>query len=257
MHFSRAGLVACLLLSLTPAGAAPAKPKPDVALMKKCVAAIEHSRAVQSESDILINGIGQGMNTAFREHVHFTRLRPGRFRSDVSVVTLSTKSGAAYQIISDGKQVWTFNPAAREYAVTPLTEYTKSYNLGHHVAGLGLFGALVAGSGAAQDDTLQDLTVLLATQPGASGGTETVDGRPLHVLALDTGGRVRFRFLLDPLNARIQQLEFAGQEPQVAFSMTEKMTHQSLVPKLEAKMFQFTPPPGARRVATIRIGFLP
>ncbi len=251
-------VLSTLPLLLAPAAlAAPRQPKPDVALMKQCVAVIESSLAVQSESEIEMNGSGQGITRTFRERILFTRLRPGRFRADVTQTALVTKSRVQYQIISDGRQVWTFNPAGQEYAVTSLADYRKSYNLGRHVAGLGLFGALTVSSEDSQDDALQDLTSLLASQPGASGGTETVDGQVLQKLASGAGSGPQFRFLLNPKTIHFQQLGFTTQGPQVAFSMTETVLRQVFKPKLDPKTFQFTPPKGTRRVAAVSIGLLP
>lgn len=256
MRFSPLLLAAALFGLTAPAFAATDRTKPDVALMKKAVVVLEHSQAIQSDSDIQLHGTGQGMTVTIREHVHFTRLRPNRFRADVTLFSPDGKPSALYIIVSDGKTVWTIDLYGKRYASAPLAEYRKSYNLGRHIAGLGFFGSLVVGSEDPKDDILRQLTVLLATQPDASGGTETVDGTPLHALGLVFGG-YKTRFLLDPKTAAFRQLEFSGQEPQMHIALTEKITRQTLSPKLDPALYQFTPSAGLKQVPAIRIGFLP
>ena len=244
MRLIRAGLAAILFLPWPAAGATLTKTNMGVTLLQKSVARVEHSRSLQTESDIAIQGTGQGMTTVFREHVKFRRLSPGRFRSDVTLLTRYGKPSDFYTIISDGTTVWTIARAAGQYAVMPLTEYRQSYNLGHHIAALGLFGAMVIGSEDPRNDLLGHLSELASAQTG-------------RTVRLDLGGGTGVRFLVDAPTRQFQELEFDKKNPQMTFTMTEKMEKQDFAPKLDLKQFGFTPPTGAKRVPSINIGLLP
>jgi len=219
-----------------------------VALLNNAIAAIERAKALNSTSEMQIMASTQGTAFVFKERLHLVTLRPQRFHSDITVLSGDGTPGTRYTVICDGDNVWTYQPGARRYAVTPCLDFFDN-NLS---ASLGVFGGMLA-----EGDLPGGLNLKKLTRSGVrvQGGTRSVDGVEYSVVVLSAPKQgMKLRFLLDPQTATIQRLDMAGRQRQVTFAITEQMLRQSSSPTLPAALFRFAPPPGVRRVEKISIG---
>jgi outer membrane lipoprotein carrier protein len=140
-----------------------------------------------------------------------TMLRPDRFRWDY-------RKPFEQQIVADGKRLWIYDPELEQVIVKPLDEALSSTP-----------ALLLSGQGSLEEQ------FIISELPARDSGLEWVRLEPKR----DDAGFQSVQLGFDAQNLRrMELLDAFGQRTQIEFMNIQRN------PKLDPKLFNFTPPPG-------------
>lgn len=138
------------------------------------------------------------------------------------------------QMVDDGKNMWAYMPATKQYSKSPSQVKASQMNL----------------------------TRMAGVAPGATYklvGTENVGGRPAHKIQvmlknvqIAGGGKQAMHIFIDQATNRFRQMTMsmtlpAGpNQPAQQMNMSMLVTNERVNAPIPASVFQFTPPPGAK-----------
>lgn len=256
------GVALCLAAACLPrpaqaqAGVNPA----DVSLLQKALAPLVGAAALETESDIEIVATKAGVTLNVRERLHVVAKKPGKFRSEVSLLASGGGAGENYTVISNGIKVLTVQTAAQQYSLVPLAAFNDAND---DMPAQGLFvGPLYLGDQAfakmialfTKDNNAALLATLKKQGMGVASKTETLDGVALSVVTLTIAKFGAYRFYVDPQAGALTRMTLNGSHDGLSIAMTERIIRRNPSPAITPATFQLTPPTGARKVKYVPIG---
>ena len=234
---------------------------PDLTLLKQALAPLAGDGMLQSLSSLQMTGSKEGISFTFHETARVVAKRPDKFRAYVTQYTADGAPERRLIIISDGKKVWTYRPATRQYCVTP----AKAFHAGDNdMTALGLvqggfflgeghemaqgFAAITQENGPQVLAMLNGLGIRLTSRPEPAGG----GGNTVYRMVLTRQG-IAYRFFIDPATARLRRLELAGHQNGVVVLFREKVGEMETPAVVAKTTFAFTPPLGTTRVSSVPV----
>jgi hypothetical protein len=225
----------------------------DIALMKRTVQSFRTVKPLQVVSDMKMAMGGQGLAITIPSNARIVAASAEKFRSEISVTPPGGGAPVRYLVVSDGRKRVTYRPGTKQYAVEKLTgRGAKEEGPDFFATGL-LFGMVGTSGG----NNFGDFSALNKAGGKIEVGTERVAEQEYRVYRLTAPNRIGFRVFVEPTAARIDRMEMTAHDDKggMDVTITEQVTRQGAAsPPPAAGAFQFTPPPGSRKVPKISIG---
>lgn len=264
-----------LMTALLPAFSAPlsAPPTPPVATppeappvidllpLKKALAPLEGSDALQSHSTIRMTGTRQGVSVVLREDLRILSCRPGRFRASLTQYDMTGGPQKKLVVVSNGATVWTYRPGLRQYSQMSLAGFKKADSeiptLGLVVGGFYLgdghplvdgFHSITPGNSTAVLSALGSMDVTMARQ------TKSIGGQDDYVYSLTLAKQnLAYQFYVSSQTNRLTRVDLTGSQDSTQFTYREDIL--SIVPQSSgpSSVFVFTPPLGVAKAAAVSI----
>ena len=246
-----------------PLTAPPASAVPTLDLMplKKALRPLSGGGLVQSHSNFQMTGSKQGLSFTFHEEARIVAKRPGRFRATLTQFSADNTPQQRLLVISNGVTVWTYRPGTRQYSVTSFKAFEAANNdvtaLGLAVGGFFLgdghqlaqgFQGLTKNNSADVLTALAGLGVLLSSKAQAGNNEDDVTYRMML-----TKQGLTYRFLVNPADSSLRQIELAGAQKGVQIAFKEQITQLAPLTTVPKDTFTFAPPPGTAKVATLSV----
>lgn len=228
----------------------------DVALLKRAVDAVQKG-PVMLTSDLRVKASGGGVVVLLNETIKVNGQFPGRFRSDVTLLEEDGKAPAAkFEVVGDGKDVYTYRPDTKKYAVQTAAAFHKDFAM----PVIGVVCGLIAsadpwgGDDAPVDangvqvflDALKTAGMILESGTGENG-RRVFTIRPVN----NDGNGFRVQATADAQTGNFIAMEMSGKQGEWKFAITETVRSMAKLPSYESA--GFTPPADAEKVAKLSV----
>ena len=222
----------------------------DFVLLKKCVDAVQNGPVAVS-SDVVVKASNSGAFMTIHETVKFAGQASGKFRSDVVLLGEDgTTPEAKFQVLGDGKSVFTYRPGTKQYSVLSPADFKKDG--GRAFSSLGILCGLVAPAdpflGGDQPVSVDVVTAIVQGLKN-SGMVLTsgagVEGQRVFELRQITPGAEGFRVRVtaSPVTNSFSTLQFSGKQGEWNFSVSETVKSLGRLPVAESVTFAPTDNP--------------
>ncbi len=248
-----------VLQSVAPHATKIAQAQPDLELLAKTVTNFFQSDSYLTESQSLLTAKITSLDLAFNINTKTIVKAGGKFRSEITFVQPGESPSSTNLLISDGKQVWIYRPDLKQYAVTSYQNFQKKYDESFFIGISSLMfleipekdRKLIAETGNS-GDILKEFG--LSNIKGIKQENSTVDGENLSVYNY-TFKKEGFNVagFIKPETAILKQLQIGGKTQGMNMLITEKILARTPSPRIDAKTFNFTPPPGVKKVTSLSI----
>lgn len=235
----------------------------DVSLLAKTVANFIQAERYQTESEMQFSFEAQGFTGQFSVLVKTIAQSPQQFRTEISTPESGGFDQPTYILVSDGDQVWIYNPELKQYTVMDYERFNQS-NDGFFI---GFSSMLFLEMSAPFRQAFTDGVV---TAEGVIDQLESVfkaeDDMPLQGNILNVEGQdyyayrykdrqagFTFTFLVEPNTATVDQLQISGKADGIDIKMTEDIIRRVPSPIVSADTFTFYPPAGVTQVESMEI----
>jgi len=215
-------------------------------------------KTYRSDSRMEIEGEYGAANVKFTVNINTSVKAPNQFRSEISFPGNNGVPVRRYTVISNGKQVWTYRPDARQYAVSSYAEFDRSDN--SFLIGLlpslylNLFPSVQESIASGSFDYKDLLTQLQADSNGVKWKKQNIEGKEYYLYGIDEPkSAYQFNFFVEPETATIKQIQLEGREKEMNIIVKDKIIRRVENPTLAANTFTFSPHRGVKRVKTISI----
>jgi hypothetical protein len=216
------------------------------------------SKNYRSDSQMEIGGQYGSANVKFNVNINTIVKAPKQFRSEISFPGNNGTPVRRYTVISNGKEVWTYRPDARQYAVSSYAEFDGSDN--SFLIGLlpslylSLFPSVQESIASGSFDYKDVLAELEVDSAGVKWKKQNLEGKEYYVYGIDEAkSDYQFNFFVEPETATIKQIQLEGREKEFNIIVKDKIIRRVENPTIAANTFSFSPPRGTKRVKTISI----
>ncbi|MFP4414557.1 LolA family protein [Coleofasciculus sp.] len=253
---------------LTQSDSAPRMSRPltdelDVSLLAKTVANFIQAERYQTESEMQFSFDAQGFTGQFSVLIKTIAQSPQQFRTEISTPESGGFAQPTYILVSDGDQVWIYNPELKQYTVMDYQDFNQSNDNFF----IGFSSMLFLEMSAPFRQAFADGIV---TPEGVIDQLESVfkaeDDMPLQGNILNLEGQdyyayrykdrqagFTFTFLVEPNTAAVDQLQISGKADGMDIKMTEDIIRRVPSPIVSADTFTFYPPAGVTQVESMEI----
>ncbi len=228
----------------------------DLTMLRKASDAVRRTPFLLT-SDLKVKGTGGGVVLLINETVRVTGTFPGKFRSEVVLLDEDGKTPAAkFQVIGDGKKVYTYCPDTKQYAAQTVEAFQKDFAM--PVIGV-VCGLIASGDSSYPDDlpldaagvaaylgALKNGGLILESGPGSDGQRLIV----MRSIASDTNG-FEARMTISPVTGGFVGMQLSGRQGEWKFVITETVRSMAKMPASET--FTFTPPAGVQKVPKLSV----
>ncbi|MFP5269920.1 outer-membrane lipoprotein carrier protein LolA [Coleofasciculus sp.] len=247
----------------TPGMSRPLTDELDVSLLARTVANFIQAERYQTESEMQFSFEAQGFTGQFSVLVKTIAQSPQQFRTEISTPESGGFAQPTYILVSNGDQVWIYNPELKQYTVMDYERFDQSNNSFF----IGFSSMLFLEMSAPFRQAFSDGGV---TAEGVIDQLESVfkaeDDMPLQGNILNLEGQdyyaynykdrkagFTFTFLVEPNTAAVDQLQISGKADGMDIKMTEDIIRRVPSPIVAADTFTFYPPAGVTQVESMEI----
>ncbi|EDX76687.1 hypothetical protein MC7420_1690 [Coleofasciculus chthonoplastes PCC 7420] len=252
---------------LTQSNPAPGMNRPvtdeiDVSLLAKTVANFIQAERYQTESEMQFSFDAQGFTGQFSVLVKTIAQSPQQFRTEISTPESGEFAQPMYIVVSDGSQVWIYQPELKQYAVSDYAEFEQSNDDFFIGLSSGLFLVLApfrqffANGGVSSEGIIEQLESVFQTEGylPLQGNHLTGAGQDYYAYSYkDREAGFTFTFLVEPNTAEVVQIQISGKTDGIDFKMTEQIIDRVPSPVVAADTFTFVPPAGVTQVESMEI----
>lgn len=245
-----------------PEANSPLSNQPDLDLLAKTVANFVKSERYQTESELQLNATSSGTTLKSSAQVKTLAQSPQQFRSEITFGTPGSSGGRQYIVVSNGKQVWIYQPDLKQYAVSDYANFNKSDNSFLIGMSSSLFLEIAPEfksmrvQGSISDQNIREVLVEMLRSENAliKGGRRSIEGRDYYVYEYtDPKEGYTINALVAPAQATVEQLRIMSKSEGVDVVINEKILRRVENPPLTPDTFNFAPPPGAKKVKSISL----
>jgi outer membrane lipoprotein-sorting protein len=247
--------------STKPADPPPSNTKPDLSLLSKALKTFWQTNKFQSESEMILDGKIAG--TEFKIGIRTKTIAQlgNKFRAEIILDSGDTVAPEKYQVISDGKKVWIYQPDRKKYARTTWTKFSEKQNFIFGFAAL-IFNQLSEAERqkAISNELPQALSMMMNSNESKdfTGYPMEVDGKQLYAYSYDGTNipsmGIKMIALVEPSSGNLKEMRVFGRNNGVDFLITEKIFSRTNQVKIPANTFIFSPPRGTKRIKNLPIG---
>ncbi|HSV74772.1 MAG TPA: hypothetical protein VLH79_13520 [Chthonomonadales bacterium] len=246
VRIARFAVTACALLGLaTPVLASPdgrAIVRRMNAAMQSAVTSAASYQAV-IDMNMTMGEMGTMVSTLDLKVIPGKSLRIVTTPSDKSTGMFAMAAAqGAMQMVDDGKTLWIYQPALKQYMKQPSQIATMGPGALRNLPGVG---------NQLDEETLKNSRVVVT-------GTRTVQGRPAHVVQVTPNRPARgvqsMTLLIDRATHRLRGITTVANQPVAQGQPPQRMTvqitfrNERVGAAIPASVFRFTPPPGSTEV---------
>ncbi|MEQ8974686.1 MAG: hypothetical protein RIE73_30410 [Coleofasciculus sp. C1-SOL-03] len=234
----------------------------DVSLLAKTVANFIQAERYQTESEMQFSFEAQGFTGQFSVLVKTIAQSPQQFRTEISTPESGGFAQPTYSLVSDGQQVWIYNPELNQYAVRDYEDFDQgndSFLIGFSSM---LFLEMSAqfrqafADGLVDPDNVIELleSFFQVEDVPLEGGRRNLQGQDYYAYNYkDSQAGFTFTVLVEPNTAAVNQLQISGKADGMDIKMTEQIIRRVPSPVIAADTFTFSPPVGATQVESMEI----
>lgn len=246
----------------TPEANSPLSNQPDLDLLAKTVANFVKSERYQTESELELNATSSGTTLRSSAQVKTLAQAPQQFRSEITFETPGRSGGRQYIVVSNGKQVWIYQPDLKQYAVSDYATFNKSDNSFLIGMSSSLFLEIAPEfksmrvQGSISDQNIREVLVEMLRSENAliTGGRSSIEGRDYYVYEYtDPKEGYTINALVAPDQATVEQIRIMSKSEGVDVVINEKILRRVENPAITPDTFNFAPPPGAKKVKSISL----
>ncbi|MEQ9000104.1 MAG: hypothetical protein RID53_26785 [Coleofasciculus sp. B1-GNL1-01] len=246
----------------TPGISRPLTDELDVSLLAKTVANFIQAERYQTESEMQFSFEARGFTGQFSVLVKTIAQSPQQFRSEIYTPESGGFGQPTYILISDGRQVWIYNPELKQYAVSDYAEFDQSND--SFLIGFSsmLFLEMSApfrqifGEGEMAPNAVIEMleSFLKVEDVPVEGGWQTLQGQDYYGYNYkDNQAGFTFTVLVEPNTATVNQIQMNGKADGMEIKMTEQIIRRVPSPVVAADTFTFVPPAGVTQVESMEI----
>lgn len=233
--------------------------KLDVSLLVKAITAFLQSDRYQTQSEINFKVGTKGVDVGLKLKTNTLAQSGNKFRSEISILDSTEATKPGNLVVSNGKQVWVYRADLKQYAVT---SYKDFYDSGQWIfVSIGALSFLelpeaerqaIAEGNLSDKDALESLG--LASKGLIKGERRTVDGESFYIYNyIDPKEGFTLSGFVEPETANLKQIQVVGKTDGLDIQYTEKILARTANPVISPATFQFTPPPGTKKVKSLSI----
>lgn len=184
---------------------------------------------------------------------------PHSYRIDFTFFKADGTPGNRYLLISNGKDVWLYQPDSQQYLVTSVTDFERSDD--SWIIGFANLFYLNTPEQIKQEidrDSISDreLAQTFLTSTGSSLQQEIQeiagDRYNLYQFIADNQS-LQFSFLVGENSEQISQFQTQNQDRDITLSITEKIVSREENPSIDNNTFNFLPPTSATQVDSLSV----
>jgi outer membrane lipoprotein-sorting protein len=239
---------------------APATSSIDLNLLSKAVRQFWRGNRAQTQSQIVMT-IQTKTPTARLVEINATSktiAQTGdKFRSQLTVSKVGSPAKLTYTIVGNGKNVWVYNPAKRQYAKYTFSAFKSEY----YSTLIGLSSVFFVSIpedirkqtiASFQSDSNPLSSLPLADIKNLQGSNRLVDGQNLYVYSYENKAeKLSFSGLVQPETGMLKQIELVSNDERVDLKITEKILSHTTSNNNTSQAFRFAPPRGAKQVKSV------
>jgi outer membrane lipoprotein-sorting protein len=239
---------------------APSATNLDLQLLSKAVGKFWQGNRSQTQSQIVMTIQGKTTNAKLVQinATSKTTAQTGdRFRSQLTISKVGNPSKLTYTIVGNGKNVWVYSPAKRQYAKYTFAAFKSEY----YSTLIGLSSVFFVSM---PESTRQQIVASLKTNSNPlssipltdiknlQGSNRLVDGQNLYVYSYDNKEeKLSFNGLVQPDTGMLKQIEFVSNDERADLKITEKIISHTTSNNTTDRTFRFTPPRGTTQVKSV------
>ncbi|MEQ9355040.1 MAG: hypothetical protein RIG63_14615 [Coleofasciculus chthonoplastes F3-SA18-01] len=253
---------------LTQSDAAPEMSRPvmddlDVSLLAKTVAKFIQAERYQTESEMQFSFEAQGFTGQFSVLVKTIAQSPQQFRTEISTPESGEFAQPSYIVVSDGSQVWIYNPELKQYAVSDYAQFNQSND--SFLIGFSSmlflemsapFRQAFADGEVSSEGIIEQLESVFQAEGDLplQGNRLNQEGQDYYTYSYqDREAGFTFTFLVEPNTAEVTQLQMSGKADGMDIKVTEQILDRVPSPRVAADIFTFVPPAGVMQVESMAI----
>lgn len=184
---------------------------------------------------------------------------PNNYRIDFAFVKPDGTVGNRYLLISNGKDVWLYQPNSQQYLVTSVTDFEQSDD--SWIIGFSnLFYLNTPEEIKEQIDrdsiNVEDLAqnFLTSTNSSLQQETQEIAGEKYELYQFISQDKaLQFSFLVGQTSEKISQFATHNQDRDLNLTITEKILSREENPPIDNETFSFSPPTGATQVDSLSV----
>ncbi len=231
---------------------------PDLSLLSKAVGVFWQTDRAETKSQMAIDVTIDGASIKMNAQIETIAQTGNKFVTNLTFTSPGASIKSTYKIVSNGKKVWLYAPARRQYIETTFAKFNDSSDSFWIGTSSFLFTTLNETERREMIGSLGDrdlLTTLLKGQTGDLQGRKLqLDGEELYNYSYEN--KVQnwtFNGLIQPQTGLIKQIEIAGKTEGMNFSITDKIISRNTQPTISSKTFRFSPPKGVKKVKVLEL----
>ena len=240
----------------------PTEKKVDYSLLIRAMRQFLASDRYLLESKLTLSAKAPGVTMASVARIQTISAEPNQFRTRISFTNRENEQGREYLLVSNGKQVWTYNVEQNVYAVVEYQQFQRAKD--NFMTGMlsRLFSTIRNSAGPHNISLLVNvpeakLIEILETQladsvSGLTTDTQRLDGKNYTTYFYhDQNKGYQMRAFIDVKTSEIRHFQVANQgNKELDFKIAEQVIHRSIPPSVPANAFRFVPPAGAKLQTT-------
>jgi outer membrane lipoprotein-sorting protein len=250
-----------------------ANQKPDFKLFAQAIGNLFQKRLYQTESNMEIAFKNPSLTMTVNTQILTITRFPNQFRSEITFNKVTqTGKNKKYLIVSDGKQVWIYNPQLQQYSLTNLEKFQQA-NDGFLMGFSALFFLIlspeieqVLDSENPSDEELQNVVRELNANLFSGehtpdpqefiGESRQLEGKEYYVYNYQENPNPKkylISFWIDPITITLQRVHISGKEQEGNILIKETIKRRIENPMINNDTFRFYPSPQMKKVESIEI----
>jgi outer membrane lipoprotein-sorting protein len=236
--------------------------KTDLGLLLKAGSVFFKGDTHQIDSSMEVRAQMSGTNLQSTAQIKTIAQFPKRFRTEVNFGNGDGKSQSKRLIVSNGNQVWIYDPDNKQYVEMTYEQFDQqndSFWIGLSTTFLSSMMTEVSPEMRKfiAEEQFSDPTLMKELQDQASGvkqSQQQVNNQNyvVYEYAEPKDGMI-IRGFIEPKAATFKQLQLAGKDNDVNMVITEQIQQATTLPTPAVSQFKFVPPPGAKKVKKLDI----